>query len=231
MAKKKRKRQQQPESPTAAFLRQHPKLVRRLGIAGGLLVAVAAIWFLVDPLAGAPTALDENGQEVSIGVTDWLGANGSNDDLPANFVLPDFENRAVRLDQFQGKTVFLNFWATWCGPCEREMPLIIDIAENFPDEVVVLAVNRGESRGQAQGWVQDRGFPEDLPNFYWLHDDREPVWRAYRRGNSMPQSYFLSADGEIRQQASGGLEYDQMVSRIERALAFNTTFNTESFAP
>lgn len=219
MAKKKRKRQQQrePESPVAAFLRRHPSFLRRLGIAAGLVVAAVAIWFLVDPLASPPTAIGENGEEVTVGTTDWPGANANNDSLPANFVLPDFDNRAVFLDQFQGKTVFLNFWATWCGPCRQEMPDIVRIAEDFPDDVVVLAVNRGESRDEALDWVRELGLPEDLPNFYWLHDDREPVWRAYRQGNSMPQSYFLGSNGQIRGEAAGGLEYQEMLVRVERA--------------
>ena len=228
MAKKKRKRQQlEPESPVAAFLGRHPALLRRLGVAGGLVVVAIALWFLVDPLASPPTAIGENGEEVSVGTTDWEGANANNDDLPKNFVLPDFDNRAVRLDQFQGKTVFINFWATWCGPCRAEMPNIIRIAEEFPDDVVVLAINRGESKDKAQAWVRELNFREDLPNFYWLHDDREPVWRAYREGNSMPQSYFLSSDGEIRTDASGGLDYDQMVTRIERALGSGGNFNVD----
>ena len=229
MAKKKRKRQQQqePESPVAAFLRKHPSLIRRIGIAGGLIVAAAALWFLVDPLASPPTAIGADGEEVSVGTTDWDGANANNDDLPANFVLPDFDNNAVQLDQFQGKTVFINFWATWCGPCEAEMPNIIQIAEDFPDDVVVLAINRGESNDQAQNWVRNLNFREDLPNFYWLHDDREPVWRAYRKGNNMPQSYFLNSDGEIRASEAGALEYDQMVADVERALGSGGNFSVD----
>ena len=228
MTKRKRKRQQQePESPVAAFLGRHPKLLRRLGIAGGLMVAAAALWFLVDPLAAPPTAIGENGEEVSVGLTSWEGPNAGVDGLPSNFVLPDFDNEAVRLDQFQGKTVFINFWATWCGPCREEMPNIIQIAEDFPDDVVVLAINRGESKNQAQDWVRALNFREDLPNFYWLHDDDEPVWRAYREGNSMPQSYFLSADGEIRTGTSGGLNYDEMLSRVERAQGFGGNFNVD----
>ena len=100
------------------------------------------------------------------------------------------------------------------------MPNIIQIAEEFPDDVVVLAINRGESKGTAMNWTRSRNFREDLPNFYWLLDERESVWRKYSQGNGMPQSFFLDSDGIIRRDVARGLEYDEMFAAMERALAF-----------
>ena len=220
MAKKKRKREQPPESPIAGFLRRNQKWGRRIGITGALVAVLAAIWFVADPFGGAPTAIDANGEEVDAGPIDWEGATVQANGLAQNFLLPDYDRRAVRLEEFEGKAVFVNFWASWCGPCEREMPNIIQIAEDFPDDVVVLAINRGESQGTAMNWTRSRNFREDLPNFYWLLDERESVWRKYNEGSGMPQSFFLDSDGVIRRDVARGLEYDEMLSAMERALGF-----------
>ena len=227
MAKKKRKRAQQPpESPLSHFFRQNQKWVRRLAITAGLVCVLAAIWFIADPFGGAPTAFDEDGQEVNAGLIDWERGGGGSD-RAANFLLPDYDQQAVRLEDFSGKVVFLNFWASWCGPCEREMPSIIRIAEQFPDDVVVLAVNRGESMGTATNWTRSRNFREDLPNFHWLLDSSEIVYRKFRDGNGMPQSYFIDQGGVTRLGITRALEFDDMVASVERALAFSTTLDNE----
>ncbi len=147
MAKKKRKRAQPPEPPVARFLRKQRKWGRRLGIMAGLLVAAGALWFIADPLAGCPSVVNASGEEVCTGVIEGRANAAARTGSPApNFVLADYDGRAVQLDDFEGKAVFVNFWASWCGPCEREMPLIQDMADQFPDDLVVLAVNRGEVR-------------------------------------------------------------------------------------
>ncbi len=214
MARKKRKRSAPPEHPLVRLTKRHPKWVRRVAILAGLAVAAAAVWFIADPLGGTPTAI-ENGQEVRAGVLDREGAASRSGRPAPNFRLPDYERQAVRLDEFEGKAVFINFWASWCDVCEREMPDIVRIAEEFPDDVVVLAINRGESRGTAEGWSSShiRDVP---PNFYLLLDPREDVTREYRV-DGMPQSFFVDGRGILRRELRRGLEYDEMRAALEDA--------------
>ena len=219
MSKKKRKRVKEPESPIGGFIRRHPKLGRRLGITAALAVAALAFWFVADPFGGGLTAIDESGEEVRVGIIDGEPNAKARTGQPApNFLLPDYDRQAVRLDQFQGKVVFINFWASWCGPCEREMPFIQQVAEQFPDDVVVLAVNRGESEGIATGWTRSRNFREDLPNFYWLRDERESVFREYQRGSGMPQSFFIDRNGIVRETITRGMEYDEMLVIVQNTI-------------
>ena len=219
MSKKKRKRVKEPESPIAGFIRRHPKLGRRLGITAALAVAALAFWFVADPFGGGLTAIDESGEEVRVGIIDGEPNAKARTGRPApNFLLPDYEGQAVRLDQFQGKVVFINVWASWCGPCEREMPFIQRVAEQFPDDVVVLALNRGESKGIATGWTRSRNFREDLPNFYWLLDEREIVFREYQRGSGMPQSFFIDRNGIVRETITRGIEYDEMLVIVQNTI-------------
>ena len=220
IAKKKRKRAKAPEPGLLRFFR---KQGRTIGIMGGLALVLAAIWFIADPFGGGLTAIDPvTGEEVRAGIIAGQdGASGRRGDPAPNFLLPDYDGFAVRLDEVQGKVVFVNFWASWCGPCEREMPSIIRIAEEFPDDVVVLAVNRGESKSTATGWTRraDRPFREDLENFHWLLDRDESVWRKYRAGSGMPQSVFLTTSGIINREVRQGMEYSTMLQSVEQALA------------
>lgn len=218
MARRKRKRKQQPKSPLGRTLARNAKWIRRLAIAGGLIGVLAAIVFFADPFGGQPTAITADGEEVNAGVIEGRpNARPAPGNPAPNFLLPDYDRLAVRLDEFKGKAVFLNFWASWCGPCEREMPAIIDIAQRFPDDVVVLAVNRGEGKGTATGWTRAHRFPEDMDNFIWLLDPREDVVREYNVGG-MPQSFFIDRTGIIRFHSQGALEFDRMVSNVEQTI-------------
>ena len=218
MAKKKRKRSrvQEPESALARWTKRNSKWFRRLGIAGGLIAALVAVIVLADPFGGTPTAIDENGEVVRAGLIDGQPGARARAGSPApNFLLPDYDQQAVRLADQQGKAVFVNFWATWCGPCEKEMPDIVRIAEENPDDVVVLAINRGESKGTAEGWTRSRNFPEDLPNFKWIIDPREEVTKKYQV-DGMPQSFVVDRGGFIFREIRQASEYDEMNAIIQQ---------------
>lgn len=213
---KKGKRVRRADAPLQWYLKQNQRWIRRLGVLAALAVIGVALWFIADPLKGPPTAISESGEEVRAGVVDRPGAAARTGATAPNFVLPDYDQRAVYLDQFEGHVVFVNFWASWCTFCEQEMPDIIDLAERFPDDLVVLAVNRGESRGTAKGWSDRRDFP-DLPNVHWLLDEREDVVDEYRVGG-MPQSFFIDATGTVHQELRRVTDYEEIRSTLERLL-------------
>src|SRR5688572_14948512 len=58
-----------------------------------------------------------------------------------DFTLNDLDGNAVTLSNLQGKWVFLNFWATWCKPCVKEMPALQEISETYADQIVVLGID------------------------------------------------------------------------------------------
>lgn len=217
MAKKKRKkaRIEESQSPITRWAKKNTRWFRRIGITGGLIAAFVAVIVFADPFGGGLTAIDANGEEVSAGLIDGQPGARARQGSPApNFLLPDYDQQAVRLGDYEGKVVFVNFWASWCEICDEEMPDIIRIAERFPDDVVVLAVNRDESRGRAQGWTQDRDFPEDLANFKWILDGREEVTNEYRV-DGMPSSFVVDRGGFISTELRGKTDFDEMLSLIE----------------
>lgn len=191
--------------------RRHRSLIL---LSGALAAAVAAVLVLANPF-GPATAVDAMGRTVRAGPVDSPGAAPRTGHEAPNFLLPNYEGRALRLDDFRGKVVFLNFWATWCTVCEAEMPDMQRLARQYGDDLVVLAVNRGESAGRAQAWSDKRG----LQNLVFVVDERESVARAYKLGSGMPQSYFIDKNGIITRVIAGGQSFATMEKNLREALA------------
>ncbi len=216
MSKSKKKRPKQSASAVSQFTRRHRRWLRRIAVVAGLAAALVAFVFVATRASDPPTAIDASGQEVRAGVLDRAGASPRAGSHAPNFLLPDYDRKAVRLDDFEGKVVFVNFWASWCTFCEAEMPDIVRIAERFPDDVVVIAVNRGESKGTAEKWTNAHDFPE-LANMRWVLDSQESVVREYRV-DGMPQSFFIDENGEVRLEVRRVTEFDEMLATVEQIL-------------
>lgn len=215
MSKKKKRKQKEPESLLSGLMRRYQKWPRRIGIFAALVGVVVAVIVLTDPFGGAITAIDANGEEVKVGIIDGQPNASARNGRPApNFLLPDYEGKAVRLTDFQDKVVVINFWAGWCTECDREMPDIVRIAEDFPDEVVVLAVNAGDSKGTAENWAEARNLPLDLENFVWVLDERQGVTRKYQL-DGMPHTFIIDRTGEVVSRVDGGTNYDALAQTIE----------------
>ncbi len=218
MSKRKKRKQKEPESLLSGLMRRYKKWPRRIGIAGALVGVVVAVIFLTDPFGGAPTAIDTNGEEVKTGIIDGRpGARPRTGSPAPDFLLPDYDRQAVRLSDFEDKIVVVNFWAGWCTECDREMPDIVRIAERFPDDVVVLAVNAGDSKGTAEGWARARNLPLDLANFVWVLDERQGVTRKYQL-NGMPHTFLVDRGGNIFSRVDGGTTYDALLQTIQSFL-------------
>ncbi len=71
--------------------------------------------------------------------------------------MTDFEGNPINLKDFAGKPIFLNFWATWCGPCVNEMPSVEKASQQFKDDIVFLAVS-DESPALIKSYVKKNKF-------------------------------------------------------------------------
>jgi len=111
---------------------------------------------------------------------------------------PDFALRAtsgknLRLSEYRGRVVMINFWATWCGPCRQELPLLNAIYERYRDAgLVVLAVNVEEDVERARKMAQGLGLT--LPV---LFDSVQHVSRLYDP-SAMPATVLIDRGGRVR---------------------------------
>jgi thiol-disulfide isomerase/thioredoxin len=125
------------------------------------------------------------------------------------FALRDAGGVVRRLDGYRGRAVWLNFWATTCGPCRRELPDIQRLADEVGDErLAVLAVNQQESADRATGFFDEIGV--DLPI---LLDSSGEVSRQYRL-QGLPYNFFIDRDGVLRSFKAGFLTEDEMRERL-----------------
>jgi len=126
--------------------------------------------------------------------------------IPAsNFELQDMDEEKVKLSDYRGKVVLLNFWATWCPPCIREMPSMERLHQQVDaEDFKVIAVNQMEDVDQVFAFT---GQLEIDPTFAILFDSTSEVSRDYAvRG--LPTTYLIDKEGNIRYRAVGGREFD-----------------------
>lgn len=115
-------------------------------------------------------------------------------DLAYDFALVDLDGNVVRLADFHGRPVILNFWATWCQPCRLEMPeLQAAYSQYQEDGLVILALNQAESPQ-----VVRKFFYDDMGlTFTPLLDSEGLVADLYGVNRLFPSSFFINADGNI----------------------------------
>jgi len=113
--------------------------------------------------------------------------------------LRDLQGRPVRLDDFRGKPVLVNFWAVWCPPCREEMPLLDGLARERHD-VAVVAVDVGDGA-------------QDVADFLRAHHltlpvalDAQGTVAARYNVHGLPTTFFLDAQGVVREIHIGALD-------------------------
>jgi len=111
----------------------------------------------------------------------------------ANFTLRDADGNNIRLSEYRGQVVLINFWASWCGPCRQEMPLLDDLHQKYePLGFTVFGVNVEQNRDMADKVLRD--IPVTFPI---LFDDENLVSEMYDV-DAMPATLLVDRNGDIR---------------------------------
>ena len=119
-----------------------------------------------------------------------------------DFTVQDSDHQ-ISLNQFRGQVVVLNFWATWCPPCNQELPSIMDMQNRLRGRgVVVLGVSI-----DVDGDAYHRFLKERSVNFVTVRDPEQKVANLY--GTSMwPESYVIDRQGVLRRKVVGPINWD-----------------------
>jgi peroxiredoxin len=127
-----------------------------------------------------------------------------------DFQLETLEGSTIQLADLRGRPVLINFWATWCGPCQQEMPLIEQYYQKYQTDLVVLAINNDEPEPDVQTFVTklDLTFPV-------LLDPGMKVEDQYRV-RAFPTTFFIDKGGTIRYQHIGILNEGQLVQYLAK---------------
>ena len=130
------------------------------------------------------------------------------------------DGKRVRLKDFRGKVVFLNFWATWCVPCRQEMPAMERLAKKMEGRgFKILAVNLMETTAQV------RKFLEEVPvTFTIVMDTTGEISETYG-ATSLPLTYIIDKEGQVIHRALGPREWDgkESLALFDKLTADGTT--------
>lgn len=119
-----------------------------------------------------------------------------------DFTLQNIEGKNVNLSDFKGKTVILNFWATWCGPCQYETPFFQAIHnEQSGKGVVILAIDIKENPATVKNFANSKGV-----SFPILLDTEAKVAQKYCLPGALPITIFINAEGIIKARKIGAFK-------------------------
>lgn len=166
--------------------------------------------------AGALPALEAGGTQIAgAGVGTGILSEG---DVAYDFALNDFDGNLVRLSDYRGQPVIVNFWATWCAPCRIEMPELQTAHEKYQEDgLVILALDQDEPLDRAREFFYDE---MDL-SFTPLLDDGSAIATSYGSYSVLPTTYFIDQDGLVSGIHRGPLTLGQIEGYLDEMTADN----------
>jgi peroxiredoxin len=134
-------------------------------------------------------------------------------DKAPDFQLQTLDGKVVKLSDYHGKVVLINFWATWCQPCRTEMPDLQKVYESWRGRgLEVLAVNIAETPVAVQAFKKELGL-----TFPILLDSQKEVTKLYKVG-PIPTSFFVDESGKIIRIFQGQMNRNQMEQGVMESL-------------
>jgi thiol-disulfide isomerase/thioredoxin len=131
---------------------------------------------------------------------------------PPAFTAKDLAGVTHSLEQYKGKVVLIDFWATWCGPCRAELPLVKAVYEKYRDRgLVLLGVSLDENKGAVEKFVQSQGMA--WPQLYDGQGWKNEIARLYGV-TAIPRAVLIDREGNIRHAAIRGHEMDRAIAEL-----------------
>lgn len=148
------------------------------------------------------------------------GSADSADDAPAlevpDFTVVDQDGNEVRLSDFIGQPVILNFWASWCGPCQSEMPDFDEAHAEYGDQIHFVMVNLTDGAREtvetAKAFIEEKGY--GFPVYFDTESSAAMAYRVY----SIPATYFIDGEGKPVAQGRGALDGETLQKGIDMLL-------------
>ena len=204
------------------FFKNHMKVVHYTVKIGGILMIFMGILILtgkMNAVTGALSSTETQEEATEAEPEEEEEAAEEVKTIPAiDFTLKDQYGNTHTLSDYKGKTVFLNFWATWCSPCKAEMPDIQKLYEEFQQEDVVILGVAAPNLGKEQSEEGIRTFLEENGYTYpVLMDTEAEAFQAYGI-NSFPTTFMIDKDGNVFGYIPGQLSEEIMRDIISQTI-------------
>jgi thiol-disulfide isomerase/thioredoxin len=129
--------------------------------------------------------------------------------------LNTLDGKPVKLSDYRGKAVLLNFWATWCEPCKIEMPWFVELQKEYGSQgLAIVGVAMEDTKNE-----EIAAFAKKMGVNYTILRGKEAVGEAYGGVEGLPTSFFIGRDGKLVDQATGLVSRSAIVDGIKEALA------------
>lgn len=205
------------------FFKNHMKVVHYTVKIGGLLMIFMGLLMLTGKMNAVSGALSssETQKEATKTETEQEETAEEAKVVPAiDFTLKDQYGNTHTLSDYKGKTIFLNFWATWCPPCRAEMPDIQKLYEEFQqkkEDIVILGIaapNLGNEKSEEEikGFLEENGYTYPV-----VMDTEAEIFQAYGI-TSFPTTFMIDKDGNVFGYIPGQLSEDTMRDIIEQTV-------------
>ena len=145
-------------------------------------------------------------------------ATSADSKLAPDFALQSLAGKTVRLSDFRGKAVLLNFWATWCEPCKIEMPWFVELQKQYgPQGFEIVGVSMGDDTPtEVAKFAQTMGV--DYPILVGKEAQRDSVADLYGGVQFLPVSIYIDRDGKIVNKIFGLKSRSEIEDSIKKAL-------------
>ena len=137
-------------------------------------------------------------------------------ELRPSFSFESLEGEAINIDDYNGKVIILNFWATWCPPCIHEIPEFIELQEEYGEKGLQFIGVAIDDKSAVEAFADGVGI--NYPN---VATEEEGVALAQRYGNSfgvLPYTVFIGRDGKVATIVKGGVSKAQVIKILDQLL-------------
>ena len=165
--------------------------------------------FAPQQISGGNTVPAENSAENNSG-------ESSHNYMAPDFTVYDAGGMSVKLSDYLGKPVIVNFWASWCGPCKSEMPEFEEAFKQYGSQIQFMMINLtfgSETESSAKSFILDNGY--NFPVYFDATGDASGLYGV----SAIPTTYFINAKGEIEARAVGALNAETLRKGIDILLA------------
>ena len=175
-----------------------------------LVAVLVGAWFLYDNLGSQFSTAGLAAEETAAEEAATAAATAP------NFTVTDLHGNPVQLQDFFGKPILLNFWASWCGPCRSEMPDLEEAYRQYGNDIHFLFINQTdgsrETVASASAFIQQEGY--SFPVYYDTSLEASTTYQAF----SIPTTFFIGADGVPIAYCSGAMSSEIIQQGIDLLL-------------